>query len=81
MKHDCSTPNRLLNALQEHFDVKFDSALADKLGYCRDTITRYRKKEHTISRCFLNNARLKTGWQIEKVYLLAGFKLLENVNV
>lgn len=74
------TPNRLINALEEHFDVTSDAKLAAILDIGDSTLSTVRHKSKAIDPMFILRVYDTTGWSIEHIRKLAGLEpILEMV--
>ena len=67
-----TTPNRLFNALQEHFQLTTDFSLAEQLGVQRAYVGRLRKSYRELSGNVILLIYDKTGWSIERIRELTG---------
>lgn len=67
-----TTPNRLFNALQEHFQLNSDIEVSKTIGVQQSYVGRLRRSYREISGNVILLIYDKTGWSIEKIRELAG---------
>ena len=67
-----TTPNRLFNALQEHFQLASDVEVSNAIGVEKSYVGRLRRSYREISGNVILLIYDKTGWSVERIRELAG---------
>ncbi len=68
------TPNRILDALLDHWQLRNDAALSRRLGVAPPVISKFRHKRLPIGAAHLLHIMDATDWSLEQVRELAGMK-------